>query len=68
MCAQIFTGEESDGRNGGREKRERERKVGAATVGQGGKETRLYQPKGEEKTTGNDGEERIDGEESEEEN
>lgn len=45
---------------GGEGKREREKETGGATVGQGGKETGLYQPKGEERTTGNDAEERVD--------
>lgn len=74
MCAQIFTSNESGKRNGrerasegrGREK-EREEETGGATVGQGGKETGLYQPKGEERTTGNDAEERVDRKGGEEE-
>lgn len=67
MCAQIFTAEESGGRNGRESLEGEEEEAGGATVGQDGEETGLYQPKGEEKTTNNDGEEEIDGTGGEEE-
>lgn len=62
-CAQIFTGEASGGGTGERTEQEERREGGGrrATVGQGGKETRPYHPKGDEKTTDSGGEERADG-------
>lgn len=65
LCVRRFLrARRAAGGTGGRieqeETRERE-EAGGATVGQGGKETGPYQPKREEKTTENDGEERVDG-------